>query len=243
MYSGEYERPRDYFICALKVGPKLYDLVMKPADFKAWILGEWKDKSGVWGTYKQPFTSEIDAFIKLFPFEIFKIKTSADLLKIHARSDKHWEKFGVLANRGPNPEMPDSPSFDEQKYVAALLDVYKEAAKVVLSDASVIPSPYKGHFKVQRRLFYSAEGLNRFSRDKLPGAFDDLINQVELGIGSELAFPHLDGITRLSKVLTTANTLPVTSNPLHARLEAGDLQGACHHLANQERISWMNEDE
>lgn len=243
VYSGDYQRPLQYFICALKIGPKLYDLVTKPGEFKAWILAEWKEKSGVWGTYKQPFTFEIDAFIKSFPFEIFKIKTSADLLKIHARSDKHWESFGVLASRGPNPEIPESPSFDEQKYIAALLDVYQEATNVTIPDASDIPSLYKKHFKVQRRLFYSAEGLNRFSRDKLPGAFDNLIDQVELGIGSELAFPHSDGISRLSKVLNTANTLPVTANALYARLEAGDLQGACHHLANQERISWMNEDE
>ena len=243
VFSGGYTRPRHYFICALRVGPKLHDLVMKPAEFKAWILGEWKEKGGDFGTFKQPLTSEIEAFVKDFPFEVIKVKTTADLLDIHARSDRHWEMFGVLAARGPNPEMPDSPAAEEQKYVEALLDVYQEASSTPIPDPAAIPTSYKKHFKAQRRLFYSAEGLNRFSRDKLPGAFDDLIGQVEDGVSSDLAYPHPDGMTRLTKVLNTANTLQVTSNPLHARLQAGDLQGACHHLANHERINWVDEDE
>lgn len=243
VFSGAYTRPRHYFICALRVGPKLHDLVMKPAEFKAWILSEWKEKGGDFGTFKQPLTSEIEDFVNDFPFEVIKVKTTADLLDIHARSDRHWEMFGVLAARGPNPEMPDSPVAEEQKYVEALLNVYQEAASAPIPDPAAIPTSYKKHFKAQRRLFYSAEGLNRFSRDKLPGAFDDLIGQVEDGVSSDLAYPHPDGMTRLTKVLNTANTLQVTSNPLHARLQAGDLQGACHHLANHECINWVDEDE
>lgn len=243
MFSGSYTRPRHYFICALRVGPMLHDLVMKPPEFKAWILSVWNEKSGDFGTFKKTLSPELEAFVKNFPFEIIKVKTTADLLDIHERSDKHWERFGVLPARGPNPDMPDSPGDTEQKYVQALLEVYEEATKTAISDATVIPSSHKKHFKVQRQLFYSAEGLNRFSRDKIPGAFDDLVSQVKLGVGSDHAFPHPDGMSRLTKVLNTASTLQVTSNPLHTRLQAGDLQGACHHLANNEEISWIDKDE
>lgn len=241
--TGEYSRPRNYFICALRVGPKLHDLVLNPTDFKSWMLTEWKEKKGEFGSFKQVLTPELDSFINNFPFEIIKVKTTADLLEIHARSDKHWEKFGVLDARGPNPDIPESPTVDEHKYVGALLAVYQEATNESVPSPTYIPKAYKNHFRAQRRLFYCAEGLNRFSRDKIPGAFEDLVNQVDLGVASNVALPHPNGMARLGIVLDTANTLSVSSNPLHARLQAGDLQGACHHLANQERIFWVDENE
>lgn len=171
------------------------------------------------------------------------MKTSAELLDIHARSDKHWEVFGVLAARGPNPDIPEKPDTAEDKYVEALLDVYEEASSSKIAKPAGIPAKFKEHFKAQRRLFYSAEGLNRFSRDKLPGAFDLLVNDVAVGIGNALSFPHPDGLTRLMKVLETANSLHVTANPLNARLQAGDLSGTCHHLANQGLATWVSDDE
>lgn len=237
VFNNDYTRPRNYFICALRVGPALHDLVLNPEKFKAWALDEWrKGKFGV-------LTPELETFIGDFPFGIFRVKTSSDLLEIHSRSDKHWEVFGVLALRGPNPDMPEIPNTDEHRYVQALLDVYQEASSLSVAEPASIPVKYKNHFKAQRMLFYSAEGLNRFSRDKLPGAFDQLLNDVAVGIGSDLAYPHPDGLARLTKVLDAANSLQVTANPLNARLQAGDLKGTCHQLANQGRANWVGDDE
>lgn len=237
VFAKDYPRPRYYFICALKVGPALHDLVLNPEKFKVWTLAQCKKVS--FGAQ----TPELEKFISDFPFGIFKVKTSADLLEIHSRSNKHWEVFGVLAARGPNPDIPESPDTDENRYVRALLDVYQEASSLSVAEPAGIPAKYKKHFKAQRMLFYSAEGLNRFSRDKLPGAFDQLVDEVAVGIGSDLHYPHPDGLTRLTKVLGTANGLQVTANPLHARLQPGDLGGACHHLANQGRATWVDDDE
>jgi hypothetical protein len=237
VFAKDYTRPRNYFICALKVGPALHDLVLNPEKFKAWMLAKWK--KGDFGA----LAPELESYISDFPFDIIRVRTSADLLDIHSRSDRHWEVFGVLAPRGPNPDVPDSPEADEHRYVRALLDVYQEESDLEVSEPTGIPGKYKKHFKAQRMLFYSAEGLNRFSRDKLPGAFDKLVNEVAVGIGSDLHYPHPDGLTRLSKVLGTANGLQITANPLHARLQPGDLGGACHHLANLGRATWVNDDE
>ncbi len=243
VFSSEYTRPKNYYICALKIGPALYDLVLNPDKLKLWILTEWKNKNGNFGTFNKSLTPELETFVTNFPFAVIKVKTSADLLEIHSRSNKHWELFGVLAARGPNPTMPENPEAKENQYVRALLDVYQEMTQVAISEASEVPQKYRKHFKSQRMLFYSAEGLNRFSRDKLPGAFDDLVNQVEVGIGSDLSLPDVNGLTRLTKVLDTANALQVSSNPLHARLQAGDLGGTCHHLANLGRATWVDNDE
>jgi hypothetical protein len=243
IFSEEYTRPSNYYICALKVGPSLLDYTLNPERFKAWMLKEWKGKSGNFVTFRQKLTPELENFIQNFPFEVIKVKPSADLLEIHSRSSRHWEMFGVLPARQPDPVMPETPSTNEHQFVKALLDVYHELGQIELFHLADIPKKYQKHFKAQRMLFYSAEGLNRFSRDKLPGAFDDLKNQIEIGIGSSLSHPHVDGLTRLKDVLDTANGLQVTSNPLSSRLQAGDLGGTCHHLANQGRVKWVDEDE
>ena len=194
-------------------------------------------------TFKKELTPEFESFIQDFPFEVFKVMPSAELLEIHSRSKRHWEMFGVLPARLPDPVMPETPDTSEHQFIKSLVEVYQEIDQIDLSFLADIPKKYQKHFKAQRMLFYSAEGLNRFSRDKLPGAFDDLKNQVEVGIGNSLSYPHANGLARLKDVLDTANGLQVTANPLSVRLQAGDLGGTCHHLANQGRIKWVDEDE
>ncbi|HBF09854.1 MAG TPA: hypothetical protein DDW29_16495, partial [Gammaproteobacteria bacterium] len=218
IFSEEYTRPSNYFVCALKVGPLLLDYTLNPDRFKAWILEEWKQKSGNFVTFKKELTPEFESFIQDFPFEVFKVMPSAELLEIHSRSKRHWEMFGVLPARLPDPVMPETPDTSEHQFIKSLVEVYQEIDQIDLSFLADIPKKYQKHFKAQRMLFYSAEGLNRFSRDKLPGAFDDLKNQVEVGIGNSLSYPHANGLARLKDVLDTANGLQVTANPLSVRL-------------------------
>lgn len=237
VYSDEYKVPRSYFICALKVGPKLYDLVMNPHDLKVWLLSEWNK-----GAFPYPFSAELREFIEAFNFEIIKIKPSSELLEIHSRSPNHWDLFGVLGPRDKNPEVPINHEEQEEIYLKELLKVYEEKEGHLLK-FTTLSKAYQNHLTQQRRLFYSAEGLNRFSRDKLPGAFDELLEQVEVGVGNDLMYLHPTSFDKLHQVLKTASSLQVTSNPLHARLRAGDLQGSCHHLVNQQKIHWIDTDE
>ena len=243
VFSDAYTRPRAYFICPLRLGVSLLDLILNPEQMRFWILGEWKKKGGQCGSYKQSITTALEEFIMTFPFDIIKARTPADLLEVHQRTASHWSRFGVLGRRHPNPVVPDTPAVDEQIYISALLKVYSENAGSAIPVPSGIPHSLQRHFSFQRRLFYSAEGLNRFSRDKLPGAFDNLLEQIEIGVGSVVSAPHADGMTRLQQTLMVANTLQVTTNPLSARFEAGDLQGGCHHLVNQQRMTWVDEND
>lgn len=236
VFNDDYQVPRAYFICALKVGPKLYDLVMKSTDLKEWILIAWKK-----GDFSYPFSDELESFINVFDFGIIQIKPSNELLEIHSRSPNHWGLFGVLAHRDENPAVPLVHEEQEEIYLKELLKVYKEIGGNLL-ELSTLLKPHNQHLMLQRRLFFSAEGLNRFSRDKLPGAFDELLEQVELGIGNELFYTHDTGFKKIHSVLNVASTLQVTSNPLHMRLRAGDLQGSCHHLVNQGKIQWIDDE-
>ena len=241
VYDGLYPRPRCYYVCALKSGTSLIDLILNPDSMRSWIIDEWKKKKGKFGTITRELSDPFEAFILGFPFDIVRRKTSEELLGIHSRnSERHWACFGRLDKRGDNPPVPEQPDpAVEQKYIEALIHVYAEAEGSDIKTADHIPEKYSEHFKVQRRLFYCAEGLNRFSRDKLPGAFEDLLDQIELGVASTVSAPHESGMERLTETLNTANQLPIAAHPLNARLVAGDLQGSCHHLANQERIQWV----
>jgi len=248
VFSKEYTQPKNYFICALKIGPKLYDMVTNPSstnteDIKSWVLKEWKEKNGDFKSFKQDLSPDLEVFINEFPFDIIKIKTSSELIDIHSRSDKHWEMFGVLGERGVNPEVPNDPDFQEQVYLKKLFKAYGSVQNISVLSINEIPKIYKNHFSQQRILFYSAEGLNRFSRDKIPGAFEELLGQVNIGIGSVGALPYAHGVDKITEVQKVANVLQVNSNPLHKRLQAGDLQGACHHLANDGKLDWVEEDE
>ncbi|WP_225759464.1 ABC-three component system protein [Leclercia sp. Marseille-Q4284] len=248
VFSKQYTQPKNYFICALRIGPKLYDLVTNPISLngetlKTWILKEWENKKGDFKTFKKDMTPELELFIEKFPFDIIKIKTPSELIDIHSRTDKHWEVFGILGPRGDNPEVPNEPEIQEQNYIKKLCKAYGSAQQKEVLSISEIPKIYNKHFSQQRILFYSAEGLNRFSRDKIPGAFEDLLDQVNTGIGSVESLPYTHGVEKITEVQKVANALQVTSNPLHARLQAGDLQGTCHHLANNRTLCWVEEDE
>lgn len=240
VYDKAYTCPRRYYLCALKIGTSLIDYILTPDTMKSWILAEWKKKNGKFDKFTRTLDATLEAFVSGFDFSIIYRLTPHNLLEIHRRNPVlHWQSFGILEKRGPNPLVPNEPDAYEEKYIKALLDVYAELAPIPLSSVDAIPTALRKHFRAQRRLFYCAEGLNRFSRDKLPGAFDDLLDQIELGVGSVVTSPHSSGMERLLHTLEMANSLPVTSNPLGARLFAGDLQGGCHHLANQERLCWV----
>lgn len=248
VFSKSYSQPRSYFICALRIGPKLYDLVTNPISLngetlKAWILNEWKSKGGDFKTFKKELSAELESFIEKFPFDIIKIKTPSELIEIHARTDKHWEVFGILGPRGDNPKVPIEPGDQEQNYIKKLWKAYGSVQNIEIFSIDQIPKCYIKHYAQQRIIFYSAEGLNRFSRDKIPGAFDDLLDQVSTGIGSVESLPYIHGVDKITEVQKLANTLQVTSNPLHMRLQAGDLQGTCHHLANNGKLNWVEDDD
>ncbi len=150
VHEGAYTRPRKYLICALRVGPKLLDLIQNPDSLRAWIIKEWQEKGGNFGTVNRGLTSEFENFLKQFPFEIIRKMTAADLLEIHSRSDKHWAQFGVLGHRGPNPGVPETLTSDEQVYVSALLKVYAEADGKPVPAANVIPARHNGHACCQK---------------------------------------------------------------------------------------------
>ncbi|MEZ9747803.1 ABC-three component system protein [Vibrio splendidus] len=243
VFNGDYTLPRSYFICALKVGTSLFDLVNNPENMREYVLDKWTEK-GSFPSFRIALTEELISYIKKFPFEVFAVKTPKDLLTIHARNGKkHWEKFGILAQRGANPIVPKVPNKIEGVYIDELVNVYSSNANLIIPLTVDLIEEQGGfnwqHLKNQRNLFYCAEGLNRFSRDKLPGAFDDLLDIVSISIERILIRPYQDPIDKIDRTLDKAEQTRIESNPLKERVNSTDLAGSCHHLVNRGKVKWM----
>lgn len=241
VFNGDYPIPSNYYISGTQdVGTTLHDLLGNPDKFRTRILTDWKTKAGNFGSFKQPLTPALETFISTFDFKIIKEMKVSELLSIHARSPNHWAVFGVLPPVVPAVPVPTVPESDEQVYVSEILRAYGDFEKSLIPSVDDIPAKHSKHFTSCREQFYHAESLNRFSRDFVPAAFDALKEEVRTGISPVVDdVTHPDGLKRLNETLKHVTTLTATTNPLRDRIHSLDLQGTCHHLANDGKVKWV----
>ena len=104
------------------------------------------------------------------------------------------------------------------------------------------PSELEGHYNRQRVLFYSAESLRNFARDRtLPRTFDSLQEDVYNGVIDICEAAHFDALERLRKAVSAAGQLDVSGNALVGVTKVADKQGICHQLANDDRLTWTEQ--
>lgn len=244
MASGSYPAPAHYFICApLDCGNELHDLLADSDKFQKDFLDAWN--TGQFGL-ETPSQLEIDT-AKSFGFERIQEVLATDLIDYHALDlPNHFKLFGITPVRPEDAPVPAAIGSNEQRYVQALLDVYAEDAGSSWTCDTLTGSRYEEHFQSSRAEFFCAEGLSRFSRDLYAeidpskDPFKLLLTQVHKGVRSTLTSPrHRSGLDRLDAVVTLAAGLQANDNPLHPFLRAGDLQGTCHHLANEGNVTWV----
>jgi len=112
-----------------------------------------------------------------------------------------------------------------------------EPGKTISSDSRL-----EGHYDRQRVLFYSAESLRNFARDRTPPrTFDSLQDDVYNGVIDICEAVHSDALERLRTTITTAGQLDVSGNALVGVTKVADKQGICHQLANDDRLIWRQE--
>ena len=240
---GTYPEPKTYYVCAPKnTTPTLHDLIANPTKLKERFLDGWKSgKKGI-DIKKFPFSGTTSSVALSFDYSKIKEYLVKDLIDLHSlNSTAHETLFGVEHSRGKNPPTPQVPTTSELVYVNQLLKVYSEHSGSSLALDDVIKSViYKDHLGGCRGEFYSAEGLKRFSRDVLPGEFENLQASVLSGIKRISSSPiHKNSMERLEAVLDAASKLQISDNPLSRRLLPADLPGTCHQLVNEEKLKWV----
>jgi len=85
-----------------------------------------------------------------------------------------------------------------------------------------------------------ADSLNRFYRDQFPeGAFEHVKEQVEQGVRNTVLAPHANGYYRVCATLNQAAGLAMAQTEYVYCVQPGDKSGLCHHLANDDKLKWV----
>jgi hypothetical protein len=246
-WQGHYTIPRRYYFVAPRgVGPTLLQLLQKPAEIKSKLIEIWPKQceTCITTACSTPLDGELKEFVEQFDFSIVGDIPPAELIEQHRQTRYHAARFGGgLVRPRIALAVPDSPELVETRYVEQLLSAYTDHLKCAPLCLKDLESHIEllNHFRRQRKHFYEAESLRNFSRDNLPEGryFEELQEEIFIGIADTIASPHPSGYERVKKALEAARNLQITSHPLLSELRVGDRHGICHQLANEDRLKWV----
>lgn len=249
-FIGEYPPPKNsYFAASKGLGLKLKKLLTKPDKLKSELVANWDVycKKKITETNEISLVGPLKDYLDNFNFAIFKMIPLAQMIKDHANTVFYKRRFpdGTFPERPPVTPPPATVQPSESRYVQQLFEVYSEKLSVQLNDPSQL-SKYpemEQHFNRSREVFYYAESLRNFPRDSVdPGAFDAIREEIYHGCIDVHDMDYKDGLTRLRTTVSHAGSLAPNCNALCVRVQTQDKQGLCHHLANEDRFTWVKRD-
>lgn len=238
---------RHVFVAPRGVGITLGRLLKDPQRLKEEVRVRWESHCvpAIGTGIKAPLESELLAYFNAFPFSIFEDRTAVELVEEHAQTVFYAPRFGGgLPPREDSDTPPTEPTEVESLYLRKLLEAYSSHLGKPVAEREELASHPElvGHFDRQRVLFYSAESLRNFARDRTPPrTFDSLQDDVYHGIIDICEAAHTDALERLRKTITAAGQLNVSGNALVGVTKVADKQGICHQLANDNRLTWTKQ--
>lgn len=251
-YRGDYPPPNNYYFVAPKqVGTTLGKLLAKPDSLKSELRQRWAShcQEKITDTEAIILEGELLKYFDEFDFTIFDSTSLIDMIKGHASTPFHTVRFGGGLGLRPAPIVPDTSSASmDRRYVRQLLAAYAEAngdsdnpaAISILEDNE----KYKRDFHRQRERFYHAESLRNFSRDTVPeGTFEQLQHDIYHGVVDVCEDDHATGLGRMKSTVRQAATVSTHSCPLASVTKVADKQGICHQLVDDNRLSWVEDNE
>jgi hypothetical protein len=244
-YLGEYTLPKKYFfVSPLGSSSDLIKLLQNTNKIKDNLISRW-DKDCK--TKIKVGSVELSESLKMYinekvDFSIFQEIPPLELINIHRQTKYHAMWFGMYGvNR---PSVPPAPlEIDEQKesrYILELLKAFSEykIKRINLTDINDDPKLLK-EYRSARNNFYSAESLERFSRDYLsPTSFSELKEECYESISPTVNQVHSNGYDKYLKTLEKAVSINYASHPLNSFIKNQDKKGMCHQLVNEEEIKW-----
>lgn len=149
----------------------------------------------------------------------------------------------------PSKEISDSEL--QLKYLYALVDAYNDAehSSITLPDLKKFKKKYKDNFYEQRVNFYEADCLKNFSRDTLKSddnEFQKLLDDTYDGVINTSRKNYDNGYNRLLSVLEQAVNINLDASQLYhipGIINNKRKIGFCHMLVNDDRISWIDDEE
>jgi hypothetical protein len=226
------------------VGPGLYNLLNYPDRLKVQLISNWDQycRKEISKTEEFPLTGALKAYVEAFDFSIVGFLQPADVVNQHRRT-RHWHRR-FKTERPVRPQPPDAPQnvqSHEMPYLTCLLNAYADHLKqpVTIADLQGLPK-FLRHLKYTRGYFFSAEALDRFSRDHFtPGAFQTVKKHVFDGVVDVAMMSHADGFACVLEVMKQAAGMALPPSDLLPYVWPADRKGICHHLANDGDLTWV----
>jgi hypothetical protein len=252
-YKKDYPVPEKYLMVAPKgCGPAVLDLIAKPAELRKKLIENWethcRDKITKGSSIE--LTGEFKEYFEAFDFGVFGDVAPHELLEQHKQTPYHVLRFGggLKRYREIIPEAEPEIQNRELRYTSMLFDVYAQRLNSPVDSAEFLRAASEHlfkHFGKQRNSFYSAESLEKFSRDNFPDAapmpFEELKDEAENVLSTTLELnTEKSGYERLLLASQEIKRQNFSASPLSAEMKSIDKDGLCHHLANEERIKWID---
>ncbi len=242
-----YVPRRHVFIAPFGVGITLGRFLRDPKRFREEVRAKWESHCvpAIGSGIAAPLTGALRVYFDSFDFSIFDDRTAVELVEEHAQTSFHAPRFGGgLPPRAESGAPPAEPAEAESPYLRKLLDAYGDHLGTPVAGREELTSrpDLGGHYDRQRVLFYSAESLRNFARDRTPPrTFASLQDDVYNGVVDVCEASHADALECVRKTVTAAGQLDVSGNALVGVTRVADKQGICHQLANDDRLTWRKQ--
>jgi len=249
-FNGEFVAPTEYYFVAPQgLGSKLEGFINDPELFRSQARENWQKycEKGITSLDSIALESDLLAYFDEFDFNIFDSKSVVELVNEHSLTPHHTVRFGGGLDPRPVADpTPEQPSQNESRYIRKILDAYGDQVNIAfetISDLANEPALDRD-LRRQRERFYSAESLRNFARDQVPnGTFSALQDELYDGVIDVCEGEYDDGHKRMKATLRASTQLNIDANALTTVTHVKDRQGMCHQLANDDKLTWVPEDE
>jgi len=250
-FKKQYQVPKEYFIVAPKgCGPGILDFIDNPEIINKKLLENWEAYclKKITKTGDVVLTTDFRRYIEEFDFSIVKDLAPHEIIDQHRATAYHSLRFGgpIKKYRDIIPTPHNNIQLREQNYTKLLFKIYEQelSLKIACVEDLKDKGKYFTHFNTQRNSFYSAESLEKFSRENfpesIPSPFEDLLGDAFSILNTTLELHLTDtGYKRILIASQEIKRQSFTSNPLSIEMKPLDKDGLCNHLANNNLIEWI----
>lgn len=251
-FNNDIPRPKKYYIIASQgIGSKMMRLINNSDGIRNELKKNWKEKceTKIIQGKAIKLEGDLERYIDSFDFTIVDYYSIEKIIEEHRQTDYFYFRFG--GNIKPirtikiNPQ--DKIDTSETRYIKKIIEAYSENKnkEINLNELDLFPDLLK-HFKRQREYFYSAESLKRCIRDIFTNEDEFKLLQDEMydGLIDYIEDQFEDGYDRMKKTIHEAGKVNLSISSIDRELNFvrnADKKGICHHLANDDRITWKEE--
>jgi hypothetical protein len=245
-HEGHFSMPVKYYFVAKKgVNGVSLNALKNTKKLKEELISGWdkKCKNKITTTKKIELKGSLLKFIKNdIDFGIFDQIPVLKLIELHKNHTPYYiRRFGSVEFDRPLSLLPPLDiQYHELNYIEELLKAIESIESKVTSvdDLDAFPE-FLNELKSARKNFYSAESLEKFSRDSMPpGTYENLLDDCYESISSLVLMVHQNGWEKYLTISNHITQVPFTAHPLNLYMSIRDKKGACHQLVNKGAIKW-----